>query len=794
MDYTASERLLKRIMEFLIYTYFIFVIITECKSDEGNPCVWEETCAKCIQKDPLCAWCSQENFIQGKISRCDLMENLEEKNCSDIVNPHNSFGIGMSLNLSSTDVRAASAVQVKPLIVDIELRPDAPETFSFEFRQAVPYPIDVYYLMDLSYSMQNHKEQLKMLGQELGQKVQRVSSNFSIGVGSFTDKTTPVHGINMNNKFPAHGFKFNTDLILNPGAFVQKVHENVNVMKDLYDPQKPRLKADNLTGTLDVIMQAIVCQDQLKWRPDAKKVIVIATGNDFHYAGDGKMKGIIEPNDGECHLNYEGDYKQQDYPSLSQLKRKIMEHNISVIFAVTEDQMEAYENISNRIYGASARKLQNYAEIMDLIKEKYEEISSSVEISDTAQGSGNIEISYNSTCLDGVNIERKECKNVKPEDTITFNATIKFWHCPENPAEWEKTIQIQPVRRISTLSINLKMKCDCDCHNEDVRKNVKYCSGKGIYKCGVCLCDNSRYGEQCECEGTGNQTRPDISQCRRGKEGRICSNRGECRCGKCECHESENPEERYYGKYCECSNFTCYRVNNKICNGHGTCKCGKCKCDEGWSGPDCTCSNDTEKCLVISDGSMCSGHGTCYCGSCKCDETYYGQFCEDCPNCPGKCEEYGACIKCIQSSEEEKPLEESCSEVCKTLIVMFVDKIDQVNHTHSEKICSVEDEEGCRTFFKYEKYDNVSTIIYAQRKKECPIPPNILPIVAGTIGSIVAAGLIALLLWKLLTVVHDKKEYAKFEKELKNARWDSGENPFFIEPTSTFQNPAYRRN
>lgn len=128
-------------------------------------------------------------------------------------------------------------------------------------------------------------------------------------------------------------------------------------------------------------------------------------------------------------------------------------------------------------------------------------------------------------------------------------------------------------------------------------------------------------------------------------------------------------------------------------------------------------------------------------------------------------------------------------------MVVLIDTMDQVNLTHTEKICPVEDEDGCRTFFKYEKEDNnKTTIIYAQRERECPTAPDIVAIVAGTIGSIVAAGLILLLLWKFLTYVHDKKEYAKFEKEVENAKWDAGENPFFIEPTSTFQNPAYRRN
>lgn len=37
------------------------------------------------------------------------------------------------------------------------------------FRQAVDYPVDLYYLMDLSYSMKDDKEKLSQLGDLLGE-------------------------------------------------------------------------------------------------------------------------------------------------------------------------------------------------------------------------------------------------------------------------------------------------------------------------------------------------------------------------------------------------------------------------------------------------------------------------------------------------------------------------------------------------------------------------------------------------------------------------------------------------
>lgn len=43
----------------------------------------------------------------------------------------------------------------------------------------------------------------------------------------------------------------------------------------------------------------------------------------------------------------------------------------------------------------------------------------------------------------------------------------------------------------------------------------------------------------------------------------------------------------------------------------------------------------------------------------------------------------------------------------------------------------------------------------------------------GLIGAIVLIGLALLLLWKLVTTIHDRREFAKFEKERSMAKWDT---------------------
>jgi len=52
----------------------------------------------------------------------------------------------------------------------------------------VGYPVDLYYLMDLSKSMEDDKEKLSALGAQLSTAMKNITSNFRLGFGSFVDK------------------------------------------------------------------------------------------------------------------------------------------------------------------------------------------------------------------------------------------------------------------------------------------------------------------------------------------------------------------------------------------------------------------------------------------------------------------------------------------------------------------------------------------------------------------------------------------------------------------------------
>ena len=59
---------------------------------------------------------------------------------------------------------------------------------------------------------------------------------------------------------------------------------------------------------LDHDLQVMVCGDRIGWRRDARRVVIFTTDQSFHTALDGKLGGIVRPNDGRCHLDRTGYY------------------------------------------------------------------------------------------------------------------------------------------------------------------------------------------------------------------------------------------------------------------------------------------------------------------------------------------------------------------------------------------------------------------------------------------------------------------------------------------------------
>ena len=103
---------------------------------------------------------------EGKLSRSNLN-----------VYPSNYESVGLSC--SWTEVTSFDC-----FIFD----PDEAYDMHLQYAQAEDYPVDLYYLMDLSKSMEDDKDKLSELGNLLAERMQSITSNFRLGFGSFVDK------------------------------------------------------------------------------------------------------------------------------------------------------------------------------------------------------------------------------------------------------------------------------------------------------------------------------------------------------------------------------------------------------------------------------------------------------------------------------------------------------------------------------------------------------------------------------------------------------------------------------
>uniref|UniRef100_A0A8C7TFQ3 Integrin beta n=2 Tax=Oncorhynchus mykiss TaxID=8022 RepID=A0A8C7TFQ3_ONCMY len=805
--YVASEinHADKMDLKLLLISTLLGVICYSSAQQEGNECIKAnaKSCGECIQVGAKCGWCMDPGFLkQGEATstRCDELESLRKRGCSStkVENPQGSQRAlknkaVTNRNKGEGKLRPEDITQVQPQKLTLSLRSGEPQSFNLKFKRAEDYPIDLYYLMDLSYSMKDDLENVKNLGTHLMLEMSKITTDFKIGFGSFVEKTVMPYISTTPSKLlnPCTGDQNCTS----PFSYknVLKLTSNGQEFNTLVGQQQISGNLDSPEGGFDAIMQVAVCGEHIGWR-NVTRLLVFSTDAGFHFAGDGKLGGIVLPNDGKCHLenNMYTVSHYYDYPSIAHLVQKLSDNNIQTIFAVTEEFQPVYKELKNLIPKSAVGILSaNSSNVINLIIDAYNSLSSEVILENSKLPVG-VTIMYQSRCKNGVTGEGemgRKCSNISIGDEVSFTISITAKQCPKMGKP--ETIKIKPLGFNEEVEITLNFICECDCHKDGIENSDICHNGNGTYECGACRCNEGRIGRQCECS-TNEVTSEDLDKsCRKDNGTDICSNNGDCVCGTCECKKRENPEERYSGMFCECDNFNCDRSNNKLCGGHGHCECRVCICDANWTGSACDCSLDTTTCLA-SNKQICNGRGTCECGTCRCtDPKFQGPSCEICPTCPGVCAEHKECVQCRAFGTGEK--KDTCERDCSYFNLIKVkdrDKLPQPGQAFPLMHCKERDANDCWFYYTY-AVNKTEKEVHVMETLDCPEGPDIIPIVAGVVAGIVLIGLALLLIWKLLMIIHDRREFAKFEKEKMNAKWDTGENPIYKSAVTTVVNPKY---
>ncbi|XP_005726181.1 integrin beta-3-like [Pundamilia nyererei] len=775
----------------------VLLLSTASNVCDSNVCTSRgvTTCQQCLAVHPSCAWCSQEEFGKGASgkSRCDLKENLLKEGCSaaSLEFPSSTLTIQQDVPLSDKASGTAKDVtQIKPQKLQMTLRLGDAKRFTVSVKQVEDYPVDLYYLMDLSYSMNDDLARLVTLGNDLAAAMGKKTSNLHMGFGAFVDKT-----------MSPYMYTFPSQAISNPcyGIGVQcqaqfsfknvlSLTEKVSRFTEEVRKQQISRNRDAPEGGFDAVMQAVVCKDKIGWRPDASHLLVFTTDAKTHIALDARIAGVVQPNDGECHLDSDNLYNKStvlDYPSLGLLTEKMTANNINLVFAVTNEVIPIYDEYSKLIPGTTVGTLSgDSGNVIQLIEQAYAKIRSKVEL-ELLNVPEELNLSFNATCLNGEVIPGiKSCTGLKIGDTVSFSVEAQLRSCPK---EKSRTFTIKPLGFKDALEVTVDFACGCECEAK-AQANSPLCSnGNGTFSCGVCQCHPGRLGPHCECS-LEDYSPSDNANCIREPEGPICSGRGDCLCGQCSCHTREFGQ--VWGKYCQCDDFNCLRFKGALCSGHGKCDCGVCKCDAGWKGENCNCTTRTDTCMS-SSGFLCSSRGICDCGVCLCTQPgAYGATCEKCPTCPDACTLKKECVDCLHFKRGQYIKDNSCNRMCTDEIEV----VDNLAEKRNGVNCSYKDENDCVQHFQY--YVDVAgkSILSVVKEPECQPGADILVVLMSVAGAILLLGLVGLLIWKLLVTIKDRREFAKFEEERAKAKWDTANNPLYKGATSTFTNVTYRGN
>lgn len=771
-------------------------------------CIDHDDCGSCLSAAAHCRWCA-DPYFSSNVPRCNDDESLVTAGCGQamIQRPEKPLW-EVAENSSLQDMQPGSqesVVQIQPQRIRLSLKPRETKKIEFSFRPAKNYPLDLYYLMDLTWSMKDDKETLVSLRDDLPEMLKNLTDNFRLGFGSFAEKPImPFISVDERRRAnpctveeeaceATYSYKHHLSLTNKVNEFIEKVNSS-SVTANL----------DNAEAQFDALMQVLTCGDKIGWSPTSRKIVILLSDGYMHVAGDGRLGGATKNNDEQCHLDDSGYYSEAaiyDYPSIAQIYRLLDMYKVNVIFAVTESVKDHYDSLNQLLYDFTyvAKLESDSSNILKLVKTGYEEIVSVVNFEDNSSA-GPVKVRYFTDCgvKGGSLIETTRCTGVEYGMTLHYEAHITLESCTEFKTTNQTILISESQLGQDALALEVEIQCGCKCEGDMQPNMFLTCPVNSHLVCGVCQCNKGWSGPSCDCSIEDENASAELmAQCREPNSTRAiaCSGAGDCLCGKCEC------DPGYSGRFCQCKACEISLENDIECGGvgRGVCVCGQCACVDGWSGSACDCTSATDTCKAPGSDEICSGHGDCVCGRCECagadidsGSKYSGIFCETCATCENPlCVHAEPCVACHLNS--------SCTEVC---------TISTVNYTVTERLNDVEiinmDETSC--IFRIEegaleceyKYTYAATsksmvnMEIVVRSKECSQPTSAKIMTSSIIimACVVAGGLLIILAIKSAQIVSDRRAYAKFVKEAQESRKNMQElNPLYISPISEFRLP-----
>lgn len=171
-------------------------------------------------------------------ARCMTEKDLKEANCrSEFIQINKYDPIIVTRDDDLRDFKEDfDSIQIKPQSVKMKLRKNRMQSVRMSYKPARNYPLDLYYLMDLTWTMKDDKQTLVSMGGSLTKALSNLTENFRLGFGSFADKPqmpfiNPMSAENPcslahEHCVPTYGFKHKLKLTDDIQQFIRKVNNS----------------------------------------------------------------------------------------------------------------------------------------------------------------------------------------------------------------------------------------------------------------------------------------------------------------------------------------------------------------------------------------------------------------------------------------------------------------------------------------------------------------------------------------------------------------------------------------
>ena len=344
------------------------------------------SCSECISS-ASCIWCSTPG-IACCLSRNDATSCDEENLYQPVSNNKDQL------------INEDNLVSLEFIDLYLKVGESLNFTVSIKTTQNRDFPLDLYILMDLSGSFIDDLYFVKSLATKLPLALRNLSSDFLIGFGTFVDKPSLPYTSSpqKNVKFIFSGQPsscngptlctkpFNYEHVISltnsSDLFNSSIQETI-ISINLDDPEDP----------LGAMMQAVVCKDLIGWREKSRKILLVMTDDVLHTAGDGRLAGIVKPNDGQCHTQYDPSYNKtintapimQDYPSIEQVRQALHNNDIVPVFAIASDNTNLFnlynKNVGPSLGGFTTILAADSNNLVNVLEEAYLKVVSNIRLS-----------------------------------------------------------------------------------------------------------------------------------------------------------------------------------------------------------------------------------------------------------------------------------------------------------------------------------------------------------------------------------------------------------------------------